>query len=325
MGGASLTIIGGNLGAGTVAGGAGVNGGGNGQAFGGGLFLEGAETITLAPAAATAEIISGVIADEFGSGATFGVGLILDGLGTVDLAAANTFTGGVTVDKGTLELSNSAAAGSGAITIAKGANAIIEMDDDAFAPNPIAGFATGDAITFVGAGSATLAAPAGGGAIDFAPTAVDYALLESGATLGARIANFGIGDAVEFEAVKYSSSDKVSYASGVVSIKNSAATVASFDVSGRHTAANFALENDGLGHLVVTDPRRRERSAAEPSWTRASDASAFDSWALLSSRAGSYRDSLAQRDDGNVGGAHDAWALGAGSDAPIGHRPGPGS
>jgi hypothetical protein len=41
---------------------------------------------------------------------------------------ANTFTGGVTIDDGTLELSNSAAGGSGAITFAPGAiEAIVGM------------------------------------------------------------------------------------------------------------------------------------------------------------------------------------------------------
>ncbi len=117
MAGASLTIEGGNLAAGTVAGGLGANGGGNGQAFGGGLFLQGDESITLAPAAGTVERISGVIADQTGSGGTranAGAGrLVLDGPGTLDLTAANTFTGGIGIREGTLELANAAAAGSG--------------------------------------------------------------------------------------------------------------------------------------------------------------------------------------------------------------------
>jgi autotransporter-associated beta strand protein len=103
MAGASLTIVGGNLSAGTVTGGRSC---GNGQAFGGGLFLQGNETITLAPGEAT-ETISGVIADQTGSGGTGANagsgGLILNGAGTLALLAANKFVGGVTIDRGTLE------------------------------------------------------------------------------------------------------------------------------------------------------------------------------------------------------------------------------
>jgi hypothetical protein len=43
--------VGGSLGTGTVVGGLGPQGGEYGQAFGGGLFLQGNETITLAPPA----------------------------------------------------------------------------------------------------------------------------------------------------------------------------------------------------------------------------------------------------------------------------------
>ena len=122
MAGASLIIEGGNLAAGSVTGGLGANGGGNGEAFGGGLFLQGNESITLAPAAGTVETIRGVVADQTGSGGTganAGAGrLILDGPGTLDLTAANTFTGGIGIREGTLELANAKAAGSGKIHFA---------------------------------------------------------------------------------------------------------------------------------------------------------------------------------------------------------------
>ena len=116
MAGASLTIEGGSLGTGIVSGGLGSSGGGNGDAFGGGLFLQGNETITLAPASGTVETISGVIADQTGSGGkgtnAGAGGLILDGAGTVDLTAANTYTGGTTISAGTLQIGAGGTTGS---------------------------------------------------------------------------------------------------------------------------------------------------------------------------------------------------------------------
>jgi hypothetical protein len=84
--------------------------------------------------------------------------------------------------------------------------------------------------------------------------------LLSGITLGATISGFGFGsgDKVDFDAVGYASTDRVAYASGIVSIDNSTgATVASFAVTGgTYSAANFKLSADPLdpsgGNLVVS-------------------------------------------------------------------------
>ena len=108
-----------------------VSGSGGGQGLGGGLFLEGNETITLAPVAGTVETIipRHRRPDRVGAGAGSSAGagsLILDGLGTLDLDAANTFTGGVTIDAGVLELANASAAGSGGIDFASTTGGEIE-------------------------------------------------------------------------------------------------------------------------------------------------------------------------------------------------------
>jgi autotransporter-associated beta strand protein len=209
MAGASFTIVGGNLNGGTVDGGAaGGTGAGNGQALGGGLFLQGNETITLAPPSKATETISGVIADQTGSGGTDANagagGLILNGAGTLDLAAVNKFTGGVLIEQGELELSTSAAAGSGTIT-----------------------FASGTALKVVG--------------------------LQSGITLGATISGFGPDDEVDFDAVGYATTEKVTYANGMVSVKNSAgATVASFDVTPGTYNFKLSADSDPSGNLVVS-------------------------------------------------------------------------
>jgi autotransporter-associated beta strand protein len=291
-----------------------------------------------------------VIADQTGSGGTGAGSLTLNGAGLLYLDAANTFTGGVTLDKGVLELAQSAAAGSGGITFATGADATLEVDNSVFAPNSISGFAAGDAVKFLGDGSATLAAPATGGLIDMSSSGNDEAFLKSGARLGVKINGFGSGDKVDFEAVKYASSDTVAYASGLVTIDNSkGAKVASFDVSGTYTAANFLPADDGSGDLVVSfvvapaptagKAALRETNigsladllgwyharTAGPPWAPGSDLSTLQSWASLTAGVGADPGGFGfhSENDGTVGGARDAWGVGVGWDGSTGHGPGP--
>jgi hypothetical protein len=101
----------------------------------------------------------------------------------------------------------------------------------------------------------------------------DEARLASGATLGATISGFETGDAVDFEAVNFASGDAVVYSSGEVFIENAAhVAIASLDVNGTFTAANFALSNDGSGHLLVSyaaaPARRSDRSSGRPTQWR---------------------------------------------------------
>ncbi len=149
--GGSLTIEDGSLSGGTVQGGAGGN---NGSAFGSGIFLQGNETITFAPGAGQTLTVSDNIADQSGSGGTgseAGAGAVLvNGAGTVVLSGMNTYTGGTTIDAGTLELGNTGAAGGGHITFGTNSVATLQIDG-AVAPgfvltNTIAGFGAGDVI-----------------------------------------------------------------------------------------------------------------------------------------------------------------------------------
>lgn len=160
--GASLTILASAIAAGTVAGGSGAV---NGSAFGSGIFLQGDETLDLgsSQAAYSSLTISGVIADGAGSGGT-GVGaLAIYGQGqtlsfdtnTVKLTAANTFTGGVTIYGGALELGATGAAGTGAITFGvppqnSYAKPEILVDSGVSLANAVAHFGADDAIEFVG-------------------------------------------------------------------------------------------------------------------------------------------------------------------------------
>jgi hypothetical protein len=142
-----------SLGAGTVTGGAG--GGkafgvsaGKGSAYGDGLFIQGDQSVTFAPDALLT--ISGVIADMTGShdasGQTGAGALIMNGPGILDLAATNTFTGGITIEQGTVMLSAPGAAGSGAITFAGTANPTLEFTIDDLPTNEIDNFQQNDTI-----------------------------------------------------------------------------------------------------------------------------------------------------------------------------------
>jgi hypothetical protein len=140
MDGALLTISQGSLTGGQAFKGVGGSAGGHvqdlpgtdGQAYGGGIFLQGNENINFAPAQGTTVTIADVIADEFGSGGG-GVGytgkgaLTLNGAGTLELGAVNTFAGGVTIEAGTLEIGAGGSAGSGAITFSS-ASAKLQLD-----------------------------------------------------------------------------------------------------------------------------------------------------------------------------------------------------
>jgi autotransporter-associated beta strand protein len=243
MAGASLTIEGGSLGAGKVTGGLGVDGGESGKAFGGGMFLQGGETVTVAPAARTVETIFGVIADE--SGGVSG-SLILDGAGTLDLDAANTYTGGTTIDQGVLELASAKAAGSGGINFASASGELeyaakVSVDIG----NTISGFDGKDKIDFA--------------KVKYA--AGDHAVLNTSGNVtvetsaGATVATFNVSG---------------TYASANFHV--------GADRSGDLLVSYATATADILGGYAT--------EFTEPSRTRAGDLSEFDSWSALASSAG---------------------------------------
>jgi autotransporter-associated beta strand protein len=101
------------------------------------------------------ETISDVIADQTGSGGTGGNrgtgGVTINGAGTLVLDARNTFTGGVTLDSGVLEIGAGGSAGSGKIAFEGSqatppTTATLVIDGATMPTNQIADFAPGDAI-----------------------------------------------------------------------------------------------------------------------------------------------------------------------------------
>jgi hypothetical protein len=152
--GGTLIIQGGSLGAGTVtAGAAGSSGAGTGSDFGSGIFIQGTQSVTLAPGAGQTLTIAGVIADQSGSGGTganAGAGkLVMSGAGTLVLEAANTFTGGIVLNSGTVDFTSSASFGGGTIAFSTQTGQL-RIDGTAAPASIISNFVSGDTIDLHG-------------------------------------------------------------------------------------------------------------------------------------------------------------------------------
>jgi len=152
QGGGKLKILGGVLDHGSVhggGGGQGDNNGASGESLGDGIFLQGAETLILAPGVAETLDVQGSIADEAGNGGPVADagGVVVDGAGMVQFDVANSFAGGLTLEEGTLVLGAPVAAGGGGITFDAGGADPTLMFSQANAPTePITGFGPGDEI-----------------------------------------------------------------------------------------------------------------------------------------------------------------------------------
>jgi autotransporter-associated beta strand protein/autotransporter passenger strand-loop-strand repeat protein len=96
-------------------------------------------SLSLAPAAGATLTLTGSISDGGASG-----NLVLNGPGTVVLSGQNSFSGGITIEQGTLELSAATAAGTGNITFSNDPSLVI--DGTTLPTNTISGFAPGDVI-----------------------------------------------------------------------------------------------------------------------------------------------------------------------------------
>ncbi len=178
-----LALGGGTLAGGGVAGGGpGGAGAGAGGAYGSGIFLQGNEVLYLGPSAGRTLTISGTIADQAGSliGSPGNGAIQVSGAGTVVLSAPNNaYTGGTTIDGGTLQLAAAGAAGSGVIAFISGTAGVLGIDSAA-PQNDIVGFAPGDKIVFANAPASVSYAndqlTYAGGALNFDPTSAPLAI-----------------------------------------------------------------------------------------------------------------------------------------------------
>ena len=161
--GGSLAIIGGVIAGGSATGGAGGAGpvvgrdGTAGRGQGSGIFLQGSQLVTLGALPGGTLTVADVIADS--TPGTGGSGLIITAGGTVTLTAANSFTGGVTIQDGaTLRLGQTASSGSGAIRFATGGSATLVIDGTAAPTAILQGIGDGSTIALRAIDAASAAA-----------------------------------------------------------------------------------------------------------------------------------------------------------------------
>jgi fibronectin-binding autotransporter adhesin len=100
--------------------------------------------LTLAPTSTSSSVYGGTITDGTGGAG----GLVVNGAGTVTLENGNTYTGGTTLDAGTLEIGQSGSLGSGGVTFAGAAT--LEIVSEADPLNTISGFNSSDTIDLLG-------------------------------------------------------------------------------------------------------------------------------------------------------------------------------
>ncbi len=251
--GGHLTVTSGAIASGVVAGGTGNQ---NGNAYGAGIFLQGAETLSLTPAFGQAVTLGG-IADQQGSqgGGNPSGGLMVNGAGTVLLTGANSYAGATTVKSGTLEIAAGALlnAASG-ISLATGT--MLKLDG---------GVALGDAVTLAAGGGASIMLGSGAALNGplFIPATSSLDIVGSVAIAGLLQPN----------------------AQGHVSFATTTGTL-SFVLQGANRGSLYTLGPDGSGGTLL---RANASATVFPVGSGADLATAVNHIGGLSSPAGAYR------------------------------------
>ena len=154
--GGSLTFLAGAISGGTVAGGQSSTGGA-GLGLGDGIFIQGTNGLSFAPTLGQTLSVADVIADQAGAGGSGTVAM--NGAGTVVLSAANSFSGGLILNGGTLSLQAAGAAGTGLITFGYDRPVTLIVGAGDVPSNVLSGFLPGDVIDLQGIGVATSVTP----------------------------------------------------------------------------------------------------------------------------------------------------------------------
>jgi autotransporter-associated beta strand protein len=249
----------------------------------------------------------------------------LNGADALDLTAANTYTGGTTIDQGVLELANASAAGSGGIDFAS-TSGEVEYAAGASLANTISGFGGPDEIDF-----STIAYATGDYAVD---TSGQVSIENNSAN--STVSTFNVSGSYtsgNFNVGPDKSGDiLVTYADPPAADPRGAWSPA--DILAGPGSQSYA---SAIAETAAASPADLLGSYgsqfAEPPWARGNDLSAFDSWSALASRAGTDPGGFGfhSENDANVGGASDAWGVGVGWawgvgvgwNRSTGHGPGP--
>jgi len=148
---------------------------------GGRILLRGGSGLTLTVDQSTDTTYSGVLQD--GDASRKGT-LVKDGVGSLTLDGANTYSGGTTLNAGTLVLGNAAAAGTGTLTLAGGILAENVAGNTVYANDIVATAATSTAIIDTSGGNFDLGGTlSGSGTLNFGGT--------GDGQVGANVRNFG--------------------------------------------------------------------------------------------------------------------------------------
>ncbi|MGI4978067.1 MAG: beta strand repeat-containing protein, partial [Janthinobacterium lividum] len=323
--GGTLEVQSGSMSGASVAGGAaGGTGAAAGSAYGSGIFAQGNATLLFDPAANTSLTLGDAIADQTGSGGTGSAAgaasVVVSGAGTVAMAAANTYTGGTTLNGGTLLVAPGGVAGRGAISFASGTASTLESDgtianavvlgtgtDRVASASPtgtltlsgpvsgagrlvtgggtvvLSGFNSFSGGVAVGAGTLDLAGAnsAGSGAIDLS-TAASTLQLSSGTTLANTVTGFGANDTLDLSALGFGTGLAARVQGGQLVISNGGATVAQVGVAlADGTLVHLSADAAGTGTDVsLTAPLTVTAGASMLSGTDTASLNPFASVAV---------------------------------------------
>ncbi len=288
--GGTLEVQAGSLSGASVAGGAaGAAGATAGAAFGSGVFVQGSASLLFDPAAGTTLSLADVIADGAGSGGTGSASVVVSGAGVVSLSAADTYTGGTTLNGGTLLVAAGGVAGRGAISFANGAASVLEGagtianavalnggTDTVAATSPagtltLSGPLSGAGSLVAGGGTVVLsgangfgggaaiqsgtldlaaAASAGTGTLGFGANPATLQL-STGTTLANVVTGFGLGDTIDLSALGYGPGLSARVQGGELSISSGGSVVAQVGVSLADGTLVRLAQDAGTGTDVV--------------------------------------------------------------------------
>ena len=207
------------------------NGAGQGSAYGKGIFVQGSQSIVFAPGAGQTIVLAEDISDMAGSvgGAVGSGGLVMNGPGVLRIQGAQSFTGDVSLNGGTLTFSDDASIGGGKIVFGPGAQTL-RLDGAAMR-----------------AQNAPIPDDEGG------QTFADQ--LRDAPNFAARLSGLGLGDKIDFSGVAFNGAHTAALAGAQIKLLDAggvALWVINLDSAASVAGLSLAVSNDGAGGDLIT-------------------------------------------------------------------------